>query len=97
MGATRRRKEYQSASPDRTRDSMVPPHPPKDATLTGVTHGLGRVLVVDDDEVIRRLIAVNLQLEGADAYLTKPFDPNEMIRVIRELAGVAPLSPPSPP
>ena len=127
------------------------------------------MLVVDDDEVIRRLIAVNLQLEGfdvemavdgqdcldkvteiapdvitldvmmprldgwetavqlrkspetahikvvlitaraqeddktrgdnvgADAYLTKPFDPNEMIRVIRELAGVAPLSPPSPP
>src|SRR6202022_4242669 len=37
---------------------------PKDATLTDVTHGLGRVLVVDDDEVIRRLIAVNLQLEG---------------------------------
>ncbi len=120
---------------------------------------LGRVLVVDDDEVIRRLIAVNLQLEGfdvstavdgqdcldkvgligpdvitldvmmprldgwetaiqlrkspetahikvvlitaraqeddksrasdvgADAYLTKPFDPNEMIRIVRELAG----------
>ena len=118
------------------------------------------MLVVDDDEVIRRLIAVNLQLEGfevetavdgrdcldkvtdidpdvitldvmmprldgwetavqlrecpdtahikvvlitaraqeddktrgvrvgADAYLTKPFDPNEMIRVVRELAGV---------
>ena len=115
------------------------------------------MLVVDDDEVIRRLIAVNLQLEGfevetavdgqdcldkvaeidpdvitldvmmprldgwetaiqlrqspelahikvvlitaraqeddktrsaqvgADAYLTKPFDPNEMIRVVREL------------
>jgi CheY-like chemotaxis protein len=134
-----------------------------------VAHGLGRVLVVDDDEVIRRLIAVNLQLEGfdvetavdgqdcldrvaeidpdvitldvmmprldgwetavqlrkspetahikvvlitaraqeddktrggrvgADAYLTKPFDPNEMIRVVRELAGAAPLSPPSPP
>ena len=134
-------------------------HSPGDATLTGVTHGLGRVLVVDDDEVIRRLIAVNLQLEGfdvvtavdgqdclervveidpdvvtldvmmprldgwetaiqlrrqpgtahikvvlitaraqeddklhgaqvgADAYLTKPFDPNEMIRVVRELAG----------
>ncbi|HEY1622733.1 MAG TPA: response regulator [Streptosporangiaceae bacterium] len=122
---------------------------------------LGRVLVVDDDEVIRQLIAVNLQLEGfdvatavdgqdcldrvadiapdvitldvmmprldgwetaiqlrrspdtahikvvlitaraqeddkthgaqvgADAYLTKPFDPNEMIRVVRELAGVS--------
>jgi CheY-like chemotaxis protein len=130
------------------------------ATLTGVSQGLGRVLVVDDDEVIRQLIAVNLQLEGfdvstavdgqdcldrvaeihpdvitldvmmprldgwetaiqlrrspdtahikvvlitaraqeddknhgaqvgADAYLTKPFDPNEMIRVVRELAGV---------
>jgi DNA-binding response OmpR family regulator len=124
-----------------------------------VTQGLGRVLVVDDDEVIRQLIAVNLQLEGfdvstavdgqdcldkvadidpdvvtldvmmprldgwetavqlrrspdtahikvllitaraqeddkirgsnvgADAYLTKPFDPNEMIRVVRELIG----------
>jgi DNA-binding response OmpR family regulator len=24
---------------------------------------------------------------GADAYLTKPFDPNEMIRIVRELAG----------
>jgi CheY-like chemotaxis protein len=124
-----------------------------------VTQGLGRVLVVDDDEVIRQLIAVNLTLEGfdvatavdgrdclekvgsvgpdvitldvmmprldgwvtatqlrrnpdtagikvvlitaraqeddrdrgrqigVDAYLTKPFDPAEMIRVIRELAG----------
>ena len=28
--------------------------------------GLGRVLVVDDDEVIRRLIAANLTLEGFD-------------------------------
>jgi CheY-like chemotaxis protein len=128
-----------------------------------VEHGLGRVLVVDDDEVIRQLIAVNLTLEGfevvtavdgedclekviganpdvitldvmmprldgwvtatklrrnpetagikvvlitaraqqddrsrghqigVDAYLTKPFDPAEMIRVIRELAG-APAS-----
>lgn len=130
------------------------------ATLTPVKPGLGRVLVVDDDEVIRQLIAVNLQLEGfevitavdgrdclekvadiepdvitldvmmprldgwvtatqlrrnpatagikvvlitaraqeedkdrgreigVDAYLTKPFDPAEMIRVVRELAGV---------
>src|SRR6202042_3003667 len=128
-----------------------------------VTQALGRVLVVDDDEVIRQLIAVNLQLEGfdvetavdgqdcldkvvtidpdvitldvmmprldgwvtamelrknpdtshvkvvlitaraqdddrnrghqigVDAYLTKPFDPAEMIRVVRELAG-APTS-----
>jgi CheY-like chemotaxis protein len=125
-----------------------------------VTDELGRVLVVDDDEVIRQLIAVNLMLEGfdvltavdgqdcldrvaevkpdvitldvmmprldgwatavqlrddphtshiklvlitaraqeddrtrsmdigVDAYLTKPFDPGEMIRVVRELAGV---------
>jgi CheY-like chemotaxis protein len=28
---------------------------------------------------------------GVDAYLTKPFDPAEMIRVVRELAG-APAS-----
>ena len=121
------------------------------------------MLVVDDDEVIRQLIAVNLQLEGfevatavdgqdclervqdiapdvitldvmmprldgwetavqlrkspdtahikvvlitaraqeddivrgtnvgADAYLTKPFDPGEMIRVVRQLAGAPPV------
>ncbi len=119
------------------------------------------MLVVDDDEVIRQLIAVNLELEGfevftavdgqdcldrvvavqpdvitldvmmprldgwvtatqlrrnpltsairvvlitaraqeddrdrgrqvgVDAYLTKPFDPAEMIRVVRELAGTS--------
>src|ERR1700756_554201 len=33
-------------------------------SLTPVNQGLGRVLVVDDDEVIRQLIAVNLTLEG---------------------------------
>ncbi|RNL84645.1 response regulator [Halostreptopolyspora alba] len=121
---------------------------------------MARVLVVDDDEVIRQLIAVNLQLEGfevhtavdgqecletvaevapdvitldimmprldgwgaalqlrqgeetrdvrvvlitaraqgddirrgedigVDAYVTKPFDPSELIRVVRELAGI---------
>jgi DNA-binding response OmpR family regulator len=125
---------------------------------------LGRVLVVDDDEVIRQLIAVNLTLEGfdvatavdgqdcldkvtaikpdvitldvmmprldgwataaqlrddpltsgiklvlitaraqeddrrrgmeigVDAYLTKPFDPGEMIRIVRDLAAPAPGS-----
>jgi CheY-like chemotaxis protein len=128
-----------------------------DAIPTRQTRGPGRVLVVDDDEVIRRLIAANLTLEGfdvatavdgqdclekvsaiapdvitldammprldgwqtarrlrkcpdtahikvvlitardqatnpaqhrrahADAYLAKPFDPAEMIRVVREL------------
>ena len=39
---------------------------PKRGTLTQVMYGLGRVLVVDDDEVIRQLIAVNLTLEGFD-------------------------------
>ncbi|WP_116026753.1 response regulator transcription factor [Thermomonospora umbrina] len=122
------------------------------------------MLVVDDDEVIRQLIAVNLQLEGfevatavdgrdcldkvaevapdvitldvmmprldgwvtavrlredaatrdirvvmitaraqdhdvrrgheigVDAYITKPFDPNELIRTVRELAGAGRMS-----
>lgn len=128
--------------------------------LSRKTRGPGRVLVVDDDEVIRRLIAANLTLEGfdvatavdgqdcldkapaiapdvitldlmmprldgwetalrlrkcphtshikvilitagvpegnqpqhrhADAYLTKPFDVGEMIRLVRELAGRSP-------
>src|SRR6266545_4590524 len=110
MGAQCRGKEYQCMGSVLTRSRRVPRHRPEGATLTRVTQGLGRVLVVDDDEVIRRLIAVNLQLEGfevetavdgqdcldkargatvgADAYLTKPFDPNEMIRVVRELAAV---------
>src|ERR1700761_2208878 len=132
-------------------------------SLAPVTQALGRVLVVDDDEVIRQLIAVNLTLEGfdvstavdgqdcldkvgaiapqvitldvmprldgwvtaselrknpetanikvvlitaraqeddkqrghqigVDAYLTKPFDPGEMIRVVRELAGAPPTA-----
>lgn len=127
-----------------------------------MTQAQGRVLVVDDDEVIRQLIAVNLTLEGfevetavdgqdcldrvgdvnpdvitldvmmprldgwvtalrlrdepetrdirvvlitaraqeddrqrgheigVDAYLTKPFDPSELIRVVRELAEAGP-------
>ena len=155
-----RLKRVPARSLRRTRYATAHQDRPEDATLTPVTQGLGRVLVVDDDEVIRRLIAVNLQLEGfdvetavdgqdcldkvieiapdvitldvmmprldgwetavqlrrspdtahikvvlitaraqeddknhgthvgADAYLTKPFDPNEMIRVVRELAGV---------
>jgi CheY-like chemotaxis protein len=126
-----------------------------------VTEPLGRVLVVDDDEVIRQLIAVNLQLEGfevstavdgqdclervrevrpdvitldvmmprldgwvtamrlrededtrrikvvmitaraqehdvrrgheigVDAYVTKPFDPNQLIQTVRKLAAAS--------
>jgi CheY-like chemotaxis protein len=138
----------------------APTAPQAVAVPTRQRRGLGRVLVVDDDEVIRRLIAANLTLEGfdvatavdgqdclekvsaiapdvitldammprldgwqtarrlrkcpdtshikmvlitardqaahparhtharADAYLSKPFDPAEMIRVVRELAGI---------
>ena len=151
-----------AASILRTRDRSARVIAPGGANLARVTQGLGRILVVDDDEVIRQLIAVNLTLEGfdvatavdgqdcldkvtaidpdvitldvmmprldgwvtaiqlrrqpetshikvvlitaraqeddkarghqigVDAYLTKPFDPAEMIRVVRELAGVPP-------
>jgi CheY-like chemotaxis protein len=160
-------REHRSVEMTAITDMTAPPGPEParaapqaNATLTPKTRGLGRVLVVDDDEVIRRLIAANLTLEGfdvatavdgqdclekataiapdvitldvtmprldgwetafrlrncpdtshikvvlitardqaanptrhrhadADAYLTKPFDPGEMIRVVRELAGV---------
>jgi len=127
-----------------------------------VQESLGRVLVVDDSEVIRDLISVNLELEGfevetavdgqdcldkvhevapdvvtldvvmprmdgfvtaarlradprtahlkiaiisasaqqrdfqhgrdagVDAYLAKPFDPTELIKIVRELVGAPP-------
>jgi DNA-binding response OmpR family regulator len=169
MGATQRR-----AAEDRgkaTSEGRLAGHdldactrPRRTRYSRAVAQALGRVLVVDDDEVIRQLIAVNLTLEGfevdtavdgqdcldkvvgidpdvitldimmprldgwvtamelrknpatshvkvvlitaraqdddrsrghqigVDAYLTKPFDPAEMIRIVRELAG----APPSP-
>jgi CheY-like chemotaxis protein len=166
--AARPHERRHSTSPSQSQVSpdtgRICAHQPGGAdNLTRVTQGLGRVLVVDDDEVIRQLIAVNLTLEGfdvvtavdgrdclekvvevspdvitldvmmprldgwvtatqlrrnpdtagikvvlitaraqeddrgrgrqigVDAYLTKPFDPAEMIRVVRELAG-APAS-----
>jgi DNA-binding response OmpR family regulator len=39
------------------------------APITRMPRGLGRVLVVDDDEMIGRLIAVNLTLEGFDVAM----------------------------
>jgi CheY-like chemotaxis protein len=161
-GGSLTRKGYQSRGPERTRKTCLGHQAAERGSLARVTQGLGRVLVVDDDEVIRQLIAVNLTLEGfdvataidgqdcldkvqaiapdvitldvmmprldgwetavqlrktretahikvilitaraqedditrgrgvgADAYLTKPFDPGEMIRVVRELAGAPP-------
>jgi CheY-like chemotaxis protein len=162
-------RERRSAEVAAITDAATPPgsEPAQTApnaitALSGTTRGPGRVLVVDDDEVIRRLIAANLTLEGfdvatavdgqdclekalaiapdvitldlvmprldgretalrlrkcphtshikvllitagvpegnqaqdrhADAYLTKPFDVSEMIRLVRQLAGRPPLA-----
>ena len=43
-----------------------------------------RVLVVDDSEVIRRLIAVNLELEGFEVYLAE--DGQECLDVVDRVA-----------
>lgn len=45
--------------------------------------GLGRVLVVDDDEVIRRLISVNLGLEGYE--ITTAVDGEECLELVHEV------------
>ncbi|GLW63643.1 hypothetical protein Arub01_18870 [Actinomadura rubrobrunea] len=48
-----------------------------------VTEPLGRVLVVDDDEVIRQLIAVNLQLEGFE--VATAVDGQDCLDKVREV------------
>lgn len=45
---------------------------------------LGRVLVVDDDEVIRQLIAVNLQLEGFEVLTA--VDGQDCLDRVRDVA-----------
>jgi DNA-binding response OmpR family regulator len=48
-----------------------------------VSTGPGRVLVVDDDEVIRQLITVNLELEGFDVHTA--FDGQDCLDKIKEV------------
>src|SRR6202030_1180987 len=83
MGAVRHQR-VPVTKPARTRPGSVRHQCPLDATLAGVTHGLGRVLVVDDDEVIRRLIAVNLQLEGFDVEMA--VDGQDCLDKVTEIA-----------
>jgi len=49
-----------------------------------MAESLGRVLVVDDDEVIRQLIAVNLQLEGFEVHTA--VDGRDCLDRVREVA-----------
>ena len=52
--------------------------------VSGLTGDVaGRVLVVDDDEVIRRLIAVNLQLEGFE--VTTAVDGEDALGMVHEV------------
>lgn len=55
------------------------------AELGGLTGARSRrVLVVDDSEVIRQLIAVNLELEGFEVFLAE--DGQECLDVIEDVA-----------
>jgi CheY-like chemotaxis protein len=49
-----------------------------------VTGSLGRVLVVDDNDNIRRLIAINLELEGFEVVTAR--DGIEALELVREAA-----------
>lgn len=51
---------------------------------SGVQSRAQRVLVVDDSEVIRRLIAVNLELEGFEVFLAE--DGQECLDVVESVA-----------
>jgi CheY-like chemotaxis protein len=48
-----------------------------------VSGSLGRVLVVDDDDVIRQLITVNLELEGFE--VTTAFDGQDCLDKVKEV------------
>jgi DNA-binding response OmpR family regulator len=48
-----------------------------------VSDSPGRVLVVDDDEVIRQLITVNLELEGFDVHTA--FDGQDCLDKIKDV------------
>jgi CheY-like chemotaxis protein len=49
-----------------------------------VTGSLGRVLVVDDNDNIRRLIAINLELEGFEVVTAR--DGIEALELVRDAA-----------
>ena len=51
-----------------------------------MSDSLGRVLVVDDDDVIRQLIRVNLELEGFEVYTAN--DGEDALEKARDLQPV---------
>ena len=51
--------------------------------FASVSASLGRVLVVDDDDVIRQLITVNLELEGFE--VTTAFDGQDCLDKVKDI------------